>query len=52
VFCNPPYWKEIKKRVEKGSLARGGESRYASSSKNRYKTIPRLYLQEIRNKIY
>lgn len=26
VFCNPPYWKEIKKRVEKGSLARGGKS--------------------------
>lgn len=25
VFCNPPYWKEIKKRVEKGSSARGGE---------------------------
>ena len=24
VFCNPPYWKEIKKRVEKWSLARGG----------------------------
>lgn len=51
VFCNPPYWKEIKKRVEKGSLARGG-SRYASSSKNRYQTISRLYLQEIRNQIY
>ena len=26
VFCNPPYWKEIKKRVEKWSLARGGVS--------------------------
>jgi len=26
VYCNPPYWKEIKKRVQKGSLARGGSS--------------------------
>ncbi len=24
VYCNPPYWKEIKKRVQKGSFARGG----------------------------
>ena len=24
VYCNPPYWKEIKKRVQKWSLARGG----------------------------
>lgn len=24
VFCNPPYWKEIKKRVEKWAKARGG----------------------------
>lgn len=24
VFCNPPYGREIKNRVQKGSLARGG----------------------------
>lgn len=24
VFCNPPYWREIKNRVQKWSLARGG----------------------------
>lgn len=24
VFCNPPYWKEIKKRVQKWYFARGG----------------------------
>lgn len=23
VFCNPPYWKEIKKRVQKWAFARG-----------------------------
>ena len=26
VFCNPPYGREIKNRVQKGSLARGGWS--------------------------
>ena len=25
VFCNPPYWREIKKRVEKWAKSRGGE---------------------------
>ena len=24
VFCNPPYWREIKNRVQKWYLARGG----------------------------
>lgn len=24
VYCNPPYWKEIKKRVQKWAFARGG----------------------------
>lgn len=24
VFCNPPYWREIKKRVQKWYFARGG----------------------------
>jgi len=24
VFCNPPYWREIKKRVQKWAFARGG----------------------------
>lgn len=24
VFCNPPYWREIKKRVEKWAKSRGG----------------------------
>lgn len=44
VFCNPPYWREIKNRVEKASLARGGGNRYASPSSYRYKPIPWLYL--------
>mgnify|MGYP001680652386 CR=1 FL=1 len=26
VFCNPPYWREIKKRVEKWCFSRGGWS--------------------------
>lgn len=26
VYCNPPYWKEIKKRVQKWAFARGGWS--------------------------
>lgn len=26
VFCNPPYWKEIKNRVQKWFLTRGGLS--------------------------
>jgi len=51
VFCNPPYWKEIKKRVEKWSLARGG-CRYAFTSENRYPTISQLYLLKSRNQIY
>ena len=52
VFCNPPYWKEIKKRVEKGSLAKGGGRRYAFTCKTRYKTISQLYLLNSRNQIY
>ena len=52
VFCNPPYWKEIKKRVEKWSLARGGGCRYAFTCKNRHPTIPQLYLLKSRNQIY
>lgn len=24
VYCNPPYWREIKKRVQKWAFARGG----------------------------
>ena len=44
VFCNPPYGREIKNRVQKGSLARGGGDRYASPRKNGYVPIPRLYL--------
>lgn len=26
VYCNPPYWREIKKRVQKWAFARGGLS--------------------------
>ena len=52
VFCNPPYWKEIKKRVEKWSLARGGGGCYAFTCKNRYPTISQLYLLKSRNQIY
>lgn len=45
VFVNPPYGRTIGKRIEKASLARGGGSSYASSSKNRYKILSRIYLQ-------
>lgn len=52
VYCNPPYWKEIKKRVQKWSLARGGGGCYAITSKDRYKTIPWIHIPQIRNQIY
>ena len=52
VFCNPPYWREIKNRVQKWYLARGGGCCYALACENRYKPIPWLYLSQIRDKIY
>lgn len=52
VYCNPPYWKEIKKRVQKWSIARGGGRCYALTCKDRHKPISRLYISQIRNQIY
>lgn len=52
VFCNPPYWKEIKNRVQKWYLARGGGGCYAFTSENRHKTISWFYMEKIRNQIY
>ena len=43
VFCNPPYWREIKNRVQKGSLTRGGDC-YAFTCEDGYFPIPWLYL--------
>ena len=51
VYCNPPYWKEIKKRVQKWAFARGGCC-YALTCKDRYKPISWLYIPQIRNQIY
>lgn len=52
VYCNPPYGREIKKRVQKWYFARGGGGCYAFTSTHRYKPIPWIYLQKIRNQIY
>lgn len=52
VFCNPPYGREIKNRVQKGAFARGGGGRYAFTSTYWHLTISRLYLQKIWNQIY
>ena len=52
VFCNPPYWKEIKNRVQKWFLTRGGGCRYAITRKNRHKTISWIYSEKIRNQIH
>lgn len=51
VYCNPPYWKEIKKRVQKWYFARGG-CRYAFTIKNRYKSISRFHISQIWNQIH
>lgn len=52
VYCNPPYWKEIKNRVQKWCFARGGGGCYAFASKDRYKTIPWIHIPQIRSQIY
>ena len=52
VFCNPPYWREIKKRVEKWAKSRGGGSYYATSCKNGYKSISWLHISQSWNQIY
>ena len=52
VFCNPPYWREIKKRVQKGFFARVGGDCYAFTSEDRYISISWLYLQKVRDQIY
>lgn len=52
VFCNPPYWREIKNRVQKWSLARGGGGCYALTSKDGYILVSRFYISQIRNQIY
>ena len=52
VYCNPPYWKEIKKRVQKWAFARGGGCCYALTCKDRYKLVSWLYIPQIRNQIY
>ena len=51
VYCNPPYWREIKKRVQKWYFTRGGGC-YAITSKNRHKPISWLHLPQIWNQIY
>lgn len=51
VFCNPPYWREIKNRVQKAYFTRGG-GRYAFTRENRHKPISRFYLEKIRNSLY
>ena len=52
VFCNPPYWREIKKRVEKWAKSRGGGDSHVITSENRYQPISWLHISQIRNKIY
>ena len=44
VYCNPPYWREIGKRVQKWYFAGGGDRRYASASKNGHETISRIHI--------
>lgn len=51
VFCNPPYWKEIKKRVQKWYFARGGGCCYAFTCEDRHISISRLHLSQIWNKV-
>lgn len=50
VFCNPPYWKEIKKRVQKWAFARGG-GRYALTCKDRHISISRFHLSQVWDQI-
>lgn len=53
VFCNPPYWREIKNRVQKAYFTRGGGGgRYAFTRENGHKPISRFYLEKIRNSLY
>lgn len=51
VFCNPPYWREIKNRVQKAYFTRGG-GRYAFTRENGHKPISWFYLEKIRNSLY
>lgn len=44
VFCNPPYWKEIKNRVKKWYESRGGGDSNVITCKNRHQTIPWLHI--------
>ena len=46
VWCNPPYGREIGKWVKKASEARGGDRGDVNSSKDRYKILSRIYLQQ------
>ena len=53
-WCNPPYGREIGSWVRRGFFASagGGNSSYASASKDRHKMVPRVYLQQSGSEIY
>ena len=44
VYVNPPYWREIGKRVQKWYFAGGGDRRYVITSKNGHETISWIHI--------